>query len=41
LYKLDEQSKYFDPGEILAIVNTSDPQATQGPSEIILYAKPT
>jgi len=41
LYKLDEQSKYFDPGEMLTIVNTSDPQAVQGPSEIILYAKPT
>lgn len=41
LYKLDEQSKYFDPGELLTIMNTSDPQAIQGPSEIILYAKPT
>lgn len=41
LYKLDEQSKYFDPGEILTIVNTNDPQAVQGPSEIILYVKPT
>lgn len=41
LYRLDEQSKYFDPGELLTIANTSDPQATLGPSEIILYAKPT
>lgn len=41
LYKLDEQDKYFDPGEIMTIVNTNDPQATQGPSEIILYVKPT
>ncbi len=41
LYKLDEQSKYFDPGELLTITNTGDPQAIQGPSEIILYAKPT
>ncbi len=41
LYRIDEQSKYFDPGEILTITNTNDPQAVQGPSEIILYAKPT
>ncbi len=41
LYKLDEQSKYFDPGEVLTIVNTNDPLATQGPSEIILYVKPS
>lgn len=41
LYKLDEQSKYFDPGEMLTIVNTSDPLATQGPTEIILYVKPS
>lgn len=41
LYRLDEQSKYFDPGEVLTILNTNDPQAVQGPSEIILYVKPT
>jgi type VI secretion system protein ImpJ len=41
LYKLDEQSKYFDPGEVLTIVNTGDPLATQGPTEIILYVKPS
>lgn len=41
LFKLDVPSPYLELGVPLAVFNTADPSATNGPSELILYVKST